>query len=200
MGQDDRDLHQSRLHAVSDRPRNVDRGTSPVDPLRFLRQLLGREPSTRQRARIVELQRQFDLRAGDSIFIIVAILEVYFHQVEQACLSVRRSTRRILSTACLTAVVSAAAMVMPLYFLDSNVRSGLGRGSPLPIDGEHQGAPRPSRVYLRAALEQMPEADVDRYATSRDAMILLQALPRASDGQIAAIVQYLQSPPGTKAH
>lgn len=181
-----------------DRPSEVGRGGSPADPSAFLRRLLGRDPTARQQARVVEVQRRLDLRPGDSIFVIVAILETYLQQIEVACLEVRRSNRKTLRTACITAVASAALMVLPLYFLNAEVRSTLGWRSMPATDGDREGTLLPLRAFLDAILHQMPDGDVSRIAESNDAMTILQALPRATDDQLAKVSQYLSQPLVTK--
>ena len=199
MGQDERDLCYGGLHAVSDRSKDVGRGIPPADPVQILRRLVGREPSIRQQARVVEVIRRFDLRPGDSIFVVVAILESYLHDVEMACLDVQRATRKVMIGAALTAVVSAAVVVTPLYVLDPHIRSVLGWRTSPSVESERQEAPLPMRAFLHATLDQMPDADVTRIATSSDAMAILQALPQASGDQLARIHQYMLQPLAAKA-
>ena len=155
-----------------DRPSEVGRGKPPADPLAFLRRLLGRDPTVRQQARVVEVQRRLDLRPGDSIFVIVAILEIYLQQIEMACLEVRRSTRKTLMTACITAVASATLTILPLYLLDPTIRSALGWRTTPATDGDRQGTPLPLRAFLGATLDQMPDGDITRIATSQDAIAI----------------------------
>ncbi len=176
---------------MSNNSNNVGRGKPPADPLRFLRRLKGREPSSRQQARIFDLQRQFDLQGGDSIFIVVAILEIYLQQVEAACLGVRRSTRKILWTACVTAAFSAAAMVTSVYLLDPQVRFVLGWHDLPAAEGQRQETQIPLRAFFVATVHQMPDVDVARIASSGDAMMILQALPQANNDQLAQVRQYL---------
>ena len=177
-----------------DHPSEVGRGRSPADPLAFLRRLMGRDPTARQQIRVVDMQRRLDLRPDDSIFVIIAILEIYLQQIEMACLEVRRSTRNTLLTACITAVVSAMLMVLPLYFQSADVRSALGWRNTPATEGDRGGTPLPLRAFLGATLDQMPDGDVTRIATSKDAMAILQILPQATDEQLARIAQYLSQP------
>lgn len=166
----------------------------PAAFLQSLCRLLGREASARQQARIVELQRQFDLAPGDSIFVVVAILEAYLQQVEAACIDVRRSTRKTLSTACLTAVVCSVVVISPLYVMNSNIRAAMGWG----ITPANVVPQTPLRVYLHATLDQMSDGEVARVASSRDAMSIVLELPHATDGQLASIDQFLRSPESPK--
>ncbi len=184
---------------MSERPNDFGRGTPPADPLRFLRQLAGREPTDRQKARIVDLQRRFDLRSGDSIFIIISILEVYLNLVEMACLRVSRSTRKTLWTASLTAIISSAVMILPHYLSDPNIWSALGWKAAPATAEDRLTAELPLRAYVNATMRRMPDADISRIASS-EAMVILFALPHASDGQLAAIVKYLQATPAPGTH
>ena len=163
----------------------------PAAFLRSLRGLLGREASTRQQARIVDLQRQFDLAPGDSIFVVVAILEAYLQQVEMACVGVRRSTRRTLSTACFVAVVCSTLLISPLYLMNPDVRVAMG-WSPKPANAAPHETPL--RAYLHATLDQLSDEEVARVASSQDAISIVLDLPHATDGQLASIDRYLKQP------
>ena len=65
-------------------------------------------------------------------------------------------------------------------------------------DGDREGTLLPLRAFLDAILHQMPDGDVSRIAESNDAMTILQALPRATDDQLAKVSQYLSQPLVTK--
>lgn len=174
---------------MTDQHNNRGRGDPPTAFLRHFFRLSGRPPTSRQQARIVDLQRKLALRAGDSIFIIISILELYLGEIETACSEVRQSARRTTLKACTIAVMSAAVMSAPLYLLQPQTRSALGWTQ---YAGTEQ-APSPFRVYMRASLDQLSDQDLAKLATSSDALVILQRLPQATNMELGNIAKYLQS-------
>ena len=182
---------------MNDQPTNHGRGHSPAAPVEYLRRLLRRDPSDRQQARIVDLQRRFALRSGDSIFLVIAILEGYLAEIESACLDVQRSTRRIMRRASVLAATLSVIIVVASELLVPYARSALGWSS---LQGAEPAMPSPLRAYVRADLDQMPEQDIARLAASRDAMAVLHYLPRLTDEELGRLSHYVQTRNDAQTH
>ena len=170
------------------------RGSSPADPLRYLRRLYPRGPSKRQMDRTLDLMKQLALQPTDSIFALLALLEAYLSMIEEACQEIRRSTRSILIRSCMAAIVSGCVVACPILLVGYRLNGVLDQGLMNPPKADPDMHVMPFQAFVDATMRHMNEADAQRFATSADAQAIVGLLGRASDDQLQAIRKYLTQP------